>query len=353
MAISWGSYDGHLRLGIDIAVSTPSASSTTVTVVLGLYIQCQDGYRFDDPQHWTLDGPGGGDDDFYNGLSDGDSQLLYSHSFAASISYAGGPTYSYSASLSGAYNGADPTASRSVTLPARPPSAPSTPGAPTVGSVTATTATVSWSAPSGNGSSLSGNAGQVSRNSSFTDIVASWSAGTWQTSHAVVDLPKGTVLYARVRAHNSVGWSSWSGARTFTTGLTAPSAPGPPGVSNIGPTSANVTWSPPVDTGGADLTNYEIQRATDASFTTSVTSVSYPSSPGAVTGLLPGTTYYLRARAVNVAGPGPWSTTAAFTTLSGVKVGDGTAWRDAIVWVGNGSSWVLAQVKVGNGTVWK
>lgn len=353
MAIVWGGYNGHLRFGIDLTTSTPSASSTSVTVSVKLYIQCEDDFNFDDTQTWTLSGNGGSSGSFHNDLANGGSQLLYSHSVSAAIDYDGTGTMTYSATLSGAFNGASPTASRTITLPKRPASAPSTPAAPSVGAITATTATVSWSAPATNGSTLNGNAGQISRNSGFTDVISSWSVASWQTSHALTGLPKGAVMYARIQARNGVGWSAWSGSRTFTTLTTPASAPGPVEFTNVGPTSANVAWTAPSDTGGAAITAYELQRATDAGFTANTATTTFLSSPGTLAGLLPGTTYYVRSRAVNSAGPGAWSTPATVTTLSAVRIGDGTVWRPAIVWVGDGTRWIQTLVRVGDGTVWK
>lgn len=229
---------------------------------------------------------------------------------------------------------------------------PAAPAAPTVSNLAATTATLNWVAPNNNGAALNGHAGQVSRNSGFTDLLTTWEVGSWGTSRALTGLPKGSALYARVRARNSVGWSGWSSARTFTTGATAPSAPGAPSISGVGATSATAAWTAPSDAGGAAVTSYEVQWSTSSSFT-SPSSTASTTSPTNLTGLLPGTTYYVRTRAVNSAGSGTWSTASTFTTLSGVKVGTGTGWRDAIVRVGNGSSWVVAQVRTGNGTTWR
>jgi hypothetical protein len=228
----------------------------------------------------------------------------------------GNATISISAGMTG-WQDKRSTGSQSWSL-TQIPKVPSTPGAPTAGSITATSVTLTWGTPASNGASLDRNAGQVSRNSAFTDVIASWDVAGWTTSRTVTGLPKGTVLYARVRARNSVGWSAWSGARTFTTGSTAPSAPSQPSISGVTATSASVSWFAPSDPGGSAITNYEVQRATDSSFTTDVVTVASSSSPASLTGLLPGTTYYLRVRAVSSAGAGAWSSTSSFQTLSEV-----------------------------------
>lgn len=447
MATTWGSAEGHLQAGINCWTSSPSASSTSVTVYLRAYVRVTDGWRFDDNQNYSISGTGGGSGSYYNGLDGtGATKLVFSKNFTASIGYGGGPTYSWTCNISGMYNGGTPSHSRSLTLPARPPGVPSTPGTPAVSGVGATSATLSWATPSSNGASLDRTSGQVSRNSTFTDIVASWDSG-WATSRSVAGLPKGTTLYARVRAHNSVGWSPYSGTRTITTGTTVPSAPGTPVLEDATATGVTVRWAAPADDGGITLAEYTVQRATDALFsadlhaaalgattlqvtglapgteywwrvraanavgdsewseTASVTTPAVP--PGAppepaltnvlatsmtvtysapaddggseiqsyeiqatdalfgasvtspdteppyvVVGLSPATTYYVRVRAINAQGAGSWSPSASVTTLSGVRVGDGASWRDAVVWVGNGASWVLASVKTGNGSEW-
>ncbi|MEV4642779.1 fibronectin type III domain-containing protein [Actinoplanes sp. NPDC049548] len=351
MATTWGSYDGHLRFGIDLTSSTPSASSTSVTVTVKLYIQCSDSYNFDDNQNWSLSGSHGDSGSFHNSLANGESKLLYSTSFGAAIDYDGTGSLSYSASLSGAFNGAHPTHSRSITLPKRPPSAPSPPGVPSAGSITATSVSLTWTAGSANGSAINGNAGQVARDSAFTQIVKSWSEDGW-SGQTVTGLPKGTTLYARVRARNSVGWSGWSGARAFTTLATEAGEPGLPSVSNVGAQTATVSWSPPPDNGGSPITTYLIQYSTHGDFST-YQQISDPSSPATLTGLTPGTTYYVCVRAVNAVGTSTRTPGVRFTTLSAVKIGNGTSWIPALVWVGDGTRWVLAQIKVGDGTAWK
>ncbi|MEU4155689.1 fibronectin type III domain-containing protein [Actinoplanes sp. NPDC026670] len=349
MAITWGSYNGNLRFGIDLYTSTPSTSSTSVTVTAKLYIQCSDGWRFDDTQTYSWQG---GSASFSNTLSDGASKLLDTVTSTRAIDYDGTGSVTYSASLSGAYNGAKPTHSRTITLPKRPPSVPSAPPAPDVSSITATSAYFTWGTPATNGSSLTGNAGQVSTSSSFISIATSWSESGWN-GQSVTGLAKGTVYYVRVRAQNGVGWSGWSGARQFETASTTASAPGLNAIYDIEAQAAWWSWSAPSDAGGEAITGYEIQRATDSGFTQNVVSFIDAATPAKISGLVPGTTYYTRIRARSAAGSGAWSNVRSFRTLSALWIGNGSAWKPALVYVGNGTSWVLATVKVGDGTNWK
>jgi hypothetical protein len=352
VALTFGATHGHLQVGIDVWNDPPSASSTTTWVHLRVYVRMPDNWEFDDNQAINISGWGGGTGSYYNGMSNpGDTILVWAADFPADVYYGFGQTFSYNAWITGAYNGAQPTHSVSLTLPPRPPSIPNTPDIPSVSSITATGASVTWPQPGDNGAGLDRNAGQVSRNSAFTDVIQSWDSSGWTTSRNLSGLPKGTGLYVRVRAHNSVGWSDWSSARSFTTGTTPPSAPATPSVSGVTATVASVQWFAPADSGGAAITQYEIQRSTSSSLT-SPTTVADTTAPTTLAGLLPGTTYYVRVRAVNSAGAGSYSSATSFRTLSGVRVGDGSTNRDAIVWVGNGSQWVMCQVKPGNGTTW-
>ncbi|MFI5840540.1 fibronectin type III domain-containing protein [Catenuloplanes sp. NPDC051500] len=351
MAITWGGYNGHLRLGIDLTTSA-ATTGDVVTVYVKLYVQVDSSWNFDDTQSWRLNGTNGSSGSFNNTLSNGASKLLFSTQYYASVDYDGGPTYSYSASLSGAYNGAAPTHSRSITLPARQASAPSTPAAPNVGSITGTTAHLTWSAPATNGSAINGNAGQVSTSSGFGSILKSWEKTPWE-GETVTGLPKGTTLYARVRVRNGVGWSGWSSGRSFTTLITVPSGPYPATFTEIKAESARMSWGVPADDGGAAITGYDINMAIDPEFTEAAGLFRVTSNSTVLTQLRPGTTYYVRQRAVNSAGTGDWSEVRSFTTESALFVGNGTTWVPALVWVGNGTSWVPCRVMVGNGTEWK
>jgi hypothetical protein len=78
-----------------------------------------------------------------------------------------------------------------------------------------------------------------------------------------------------------------------------PSAPLSPHVTASG-TSATVTWSNPSSNGGAAVTGYMIQYATNSGFTANVKTVQIPAvNAGTVTGLTAGTTYWFRVFAKN------------------------------------------------------
>lgn len=82
------------------------------------------------------------------------------------------------------------------------------------------------------------------------------------------------------------------------------------------PGGIRYTWSPVSDT---TLQRYEVQLATNSGFTTGVLdyNVSTGTTPTLTAyALAPTTTYYMRVRAVNPAGPGSWSTTDTETTQS-------------------------------------
>ncbi len=84
-----------------------------------------------------------------------------------------------------------------------------------------------------------------------------------------------------------------------------PEAPGTPEISNSQPTSLTLTWTPPESDGGAEITNYIIEKKDKfSSWWTKVNISQVKATHFDVTGLIEGTDYEFRVSAENKAGPG-------------------------------------------------
>jgi predicted phage tail protein len=141
------------------------------------------------------------------------------------------------------------------------PDAPATPTA-TAGDASAT---VRWSIPANNNAQIDGY--QLDVNGSVRDYPAS--AGG--TNQSVGNLQNGTTYRFRVRAHNEIGWGAWSALSNAVTPYGTPSAPRniDAQVNGTAPTSVDVSWAAPSDTGGGSV-RYEV-RLDSGSWTNSGT----------------------------------------------------------------------------------
>lgn len=95
---------------------------------------------------------------------------------------------------------------------------------------------------------------------------------------------------------------------------TPPVVPGAPTnlVSTAGNNQVTLSWTAPTENGGADITDYLVQK-TPAAGTPNWTTVTYAPSAATnrvVTGLTNGTAYKFRVAAVNIAGAGAFTITA-------------------------------------------
>jgi hypothetical protein len=95
-------------------------------------------------------------------------------------------------------------------------------------------------------------------------------------------------------------------------GAVAPDAPGSLAVSSVTASSIDLVWTDQAQ----NETGFELQHATDAAFTANVisTTLAADATSSSVTSLAAGTTYYLRVRATNDAGPSAWSNAVSATT---------------------------------------
>lgn len=86
----------------------------------------------------------------------------------------------------------------------------------------------------------------------------------------------------------------------------------------VSATQVDLAWTAPASNGAA-ITDYVIQRATNAAFTANLTTIADGTSAATTysnTGLTTGTTYYYRVAAVNSVGQGSYSSTGTATTFA-------------------------------------
>jgi len=174
---------------------------------------------------------------------------------------------------------------------------PSTPGGLAVSNITGTSATVSW-APAQAGSGITGYSYQLNG--------GSWSGWSAATTVSLTGLAYGTNYTVGVRAQDQNGSISYTATVSFTT---APSAPGVPTFSSIGPTTAHMTWGAATSAVGVSAYHYSINGGT------SWTSVGGATSAN-LSGLSLGTTYTALVQAQAPSSPWGVSSSKSFTTAS-------------------------------------
>ena len=232
---------------------------------------------------------------------------------------------------------------------------PSTPAAPTVGSITATTARGTVTAPSNNGATISNYGWEVSTNSGFTNVVKSGTTGTTLT-YDPTGLTAATTYYMRVRAYNSIGWSSWSASRQFTTTANKPGNVSSISVSRTSDTSHTITWvnNP---TSSAPYTGVQVWRKDNVNTTyvklrdVSATTTSYTDAT-----TVADREYNWKMVAVNDGGSASGAesstqrtTPKAPTNATATRVGDNIR----VQWTNNSSYTPTIQIYVAHGGTWQ
>jgi hypothetical protein len=226
--------------------------------------------------------------------------------------------------------------------------APDQMAAPTPYAATASSANFTWSAPNNGGSGITQWELQVARDAGFASML--YDAYT-APGVQVGGLSRATTYFARVRAANAIGWSTWSGAAAFTTGGTVPDQQGAPSIGITTSRSASVSWVAPND-GGNPITAYELQVSERSDIVSGmVVDVTVNSLSNTPASLKSSTQHWARTRAYNGYGWGAWSGASTFITKAGVKVAVGGSWVQAKdVWVAPFGSWLRGKIhRVVNG----
>ena len=140
----------------------------------------------------------------------------------------------------------------------------------------------------------------------FTLVDPAWSSGL--LTYTIENLTGGQSYQAQVRGVSQAGNGSWSTIATTTTLST--SVPGRPDAPTLadGANQFTVTWDPPDDDGGADISAYDIRyRLGSGGWMTLNDAWTSGARTYTITSLSPGRTYQVQVRAVNSIGNGSWS----------------------------------------------
>ncbi|WP_263729949.1 fibronectin type III domain-containing protein [Cellulomonas sp. SG140] len=348
--IQWGGWSSKARIGVNVRWEDIGAGTTQSHVYADFYYGTN-GWGYNGDYTLSFGGSLGGSWGYHFYSPSGGSVTTFIGTYDIGVqgtSYSGGPSWTFAASTGPLYDGARPSVSVGFTLPARPPSPPDPPGIGH-GNVSSNSASIYVYQPGDvHGAGVDAYEAYVMTNNAWPgqggNVVASAAGGSFNA----YGLQRATTYYYTAHAHNAAGWSGWAAMGVFTTLATVPDAPTNVSVGSIQPDTALVSWTAPYD-GGSTLTNYNVQVATDAAFTTNVQTF----TTGALSGLIPGTVQYVRVRAGNAMGWGAWSSTVSFTTLSGGKVKVNGSWVNAKVWIKVNGAWVPGKVyKKANGA-WK
>jgi Fibronectin type III domain len=316
MAISWGGFSGHLRVGIEVRHDGYDTWTPSINVYVDYYVQCDSTWNFGDSQRLNIWGSVGGGWDFYNDLGKNGVKFIGTAVVGGQgQSYGGGPVYHFAGGITGHYQGATPSHGIDWALPARPPNVPTNPPM-WVTEVTSNSARINVNPADGRGAGVDAYEVAISHpGPSWGGWHQSWGGGTGYATN----LQPNTVYEAAARAHNWVGWSGWTYSGHFRTGAAAPGAPGAPSNSEVGQTQARVSWGAPGFTGGSAILSYGIQVSRNSGFTDVVQDfdTGNATTNRLLTGLTPGQQYWVRVRARNGVGWSGYTGATNFTTLAG------------------------------------
>ena len=174
-----------------------------------------------------------------------------------------------------------------------------------------------WDPPDEDGgSTVTGYRIQFSRNGGATWSLLLGNTSSTRTRYTDLGLKPGTTRHYQVAAINSVGTGDYSNVDSATTAPTVPDAPTGLGAAASGTSRIDLSWTAPVDGGGADITGYRIEVAAQGTGPWQVlrSDTQSDATEYSHTGLAPGTTRHYRVSAINAAGTGDPSDVASAIT---------------------------------------
>lgn len=216
-------------------------------------------------------------------------------------------------------------------------SVPGAPSTPAISGIKSTSVVVTFKDGSTGGDSIDARQIRYDDNSDASSSTTVSSDG----STTISGLTPGKTYYFWARTHNSVGWSAWSGRASAVT-QQVPTAPQAPLLSSVTATTVDVAFYPNSD-GGSGITAWQIGWHVAVPWDPVAPNIISAKSPQVLTGLAPGTTYYIFVRAQNAIGWSAWSKPTKMITIAGAYILVGTTWKLAIPYVNVGGTWKVAE----------
>ena len=223
---------------------------------------------------------------------------------------------------------------------------------------------LSWTAPAfDGGSALTGYRIEVSYGGVNWQVlsVSTQSAATTYSHTGLDPATRATYRVAAVNAHGRGGYSNMATART---GAAVPGAPRGLNARPAGTDRIDLSWTPPLEDGGAEIEGYRILVAdTSGGFTILANHTGSAATAYSHAGLEPGTRLRYRVHAVNDAGAGPGSNIAEARTdpvvpdaPANLEARTGGTTTIGLAWeppgYAGGAALTGYRIEVHDGTVW-